>query len=158
MVRDHCLILNPGKRIFCRFSKKLKMIVLARQDWILRLANESEIKEDWQYRLIDKSEEYCLIDYDAEKAQPIVKSILNDLNLFPELRILKQIRLIIIWLSTLSTILLFSIIFFKPDKDFIIDTIATINQNTPQKRQTIPEKEIEKSIIDKIWQTQPEKK
>jgi len=50
----------------------------------------------------------------------------------------------------LSTILLFSIIFFKPDKDFIIDTIATINQNTPQKRQTIPEKEIEKSIIDKI--------
>ncbi len=158
MVRDHCWILNPGKRIFCRFSKKLKMIVLARQDWILRLANESEIKEDWQYRLIDKSEEYCLIDYDAEKAQPIVKSILNDLNLFPELRILKQIRLIIIWLSTLSTILLFSIIFFKPDKDFIIDTIATINQNTPQKRQTIPEKEIEKSIIDKIWQTQPEKK
>ena len=127
------------------------MIILARQDGILRLASESEIKETWQYRMIDKTESYCLIDYDAEKAQPIVKSILNDLDLFPELKILKQIRIFVVVLSILSIFLSSFILIFKPSKEFITEKLEANKQTTAQKKASTEALEM-KSIINQIWQ------
>ena len=101
--------------------------------------------------MIDKTESYCLIDYDAEKAQPIVKSILNDLDLFPELKILKQIRIFVVVLSILSIFLSSFILIFKPSKEFITEKLEANKQTTAQKKASTEALEM-KSIINQIWQ------
>lgn len=67
----------------------------------------------------DSTEKFVLIDLDAGKAQPFVKSILNDLELFPELRMLKIIQIMIAG-SMIVTVLLFIFGMFRypSDKDF----------------------------------------
>lgn len=70
--------------------------ILLREEGILRIWTDADIKIwDWQYKCTDATEMYTFIDLDHGKAQYLVKSILNDLSLFPELRMLKVIQ---IWL------------------------------------------------------------
>lgn len=75
-----------------KISEKKKVILL-REDGILKIWSEKDIKKtDWQYRIQDATENFMLIDIDHGKAQPLVKSILNELDLFPELRMLRKIQ------------------------------------------------------------------
>lgn len=104
-------------------KKKLEIVkeepknILVIEDGILRIGKQEDLKKnDWQYRMEDATKNYMLIDLDRGKAQPIVKSILNELDLFPEMRMLKLIQAMLLTVLVLILILFALDIFIKPTR------------------------------------------
>ena len=101
----------------------------------MKLGRDSDIDyENWQYRMEDATKSYVLIDLDSAKAQPLVKSILNDLNLFPELRMLKVIQAMIGIVSILMTVLFMVALYRFPSKEILEESFKKLETkyNSPQ--------------------------
>jgi len=96
-----------------------KQIILIMENWILRIGSEKELtKENWYYRKTDSSGVYTLIDYDNSSLQPLVKTVLNEVMDFPEIKLLKMVRffqIVAILLMIIGVWLMFS----RPDKEFV---------------------------------------
>lgn len=123
-------------------------IILIREDGILRVWAQKDLKPwDWQYRITNATGQFTLIDIDHGKAMPLVKSILNDLSLFPELRILRVIEYTLFATSLILILMGTFTIMRSPNKADIADfgkNVATAATNA--KLTTSPIDQIKQAI------------
>lgn len=118
--------------------------ILVHENGVLRIWDKDDFKPyDWQYRVIDKSDRYMLIDLDKEKAAPLVKSILNDLDLFPELRMLRLAHWLLYLVIFLSFIFPAYIAYFWAKTDGL-----AVIQKTLEEMKASPTKKPWSSIED----------
>lgn len=117
------------------------MVILLREEGILKIGSEKDIKAgDWQYRISDASEGYMLIDLDHGKAQYLVKSILNDLSLFPELRMLKILQITLYACTALVLFLwVYSLAKISSSEKSVIESITLSRQSKDTAEKKIKE-------------------
>ncbi len=146
-------------------KKKLEIVkeepknILVIEDGILRIGKQEDLKKnDWQYRMEDATKNYMLIDLDRGKAQPIVKSILNELDLFPEMRMLKLIQAMLLTVLVLILILFALDIFIKPTRWYMADMEKRMTDSAIAEKKVDPKTKFEeliKSQAKKWVQTVP---
>ena len=122
--------------------------ILIVEDWILFEWNEDNLKDEkWTYKVRDQEWKFLLVDKDKSKAQPMVKTILNEIDLFPELKMLKIIQWMLLLLIVIGTIwVLYEFARLPTVKDFerLETKINSLSWSTNKK--IIPEEEIKRII------------
>lgn len=137
----------------------MEKVILVREKGTLRVWTEEDLKgEEWKYVITDKTGEYTLLDLDNTKAQFFVKAILNELELFPELRMLRMIQwmLVVLLLVCITTM---SRSFFIPTKNFLIESLKKESaekssiQTVPRTAEEEKKKRIEEILNKSIPKT-----
>lgn len=109
-----------------------KQIIVIKDNMIFE-GNTKEFEKNNEYYRIE-NDNICVIDYDKTKVRPFVKSILNRIWIFPEVRLLKWSMLMQVIIGVL--LFLFVVIMSPSDKPLkestkqIIDAISKINVQT----------------------------
>ncbi|HSW98195.1 MAG TPA: hypothetical protein VLF89_10300 [Candidatus Saccharimonadales bacterium] len=113
----------------------------------MRIGDREDLKKnDWQYRMEDATKSYMLIDLDRGKAQPIVKSILNELDLFPEMRMLKLIQVMLLTAIILIFMLFLIDILIKPTRGYMADMEKRLSDKSVAEKKLDPKTKFEELI------------
>ena len=109
-----------------------KQIIIIK-DWLIFDGDPKEILKNNEFYRVE-NETVCIIDYDKSKVRPYVKSILNRIWIFPEMKLLKWSMLMQVIIGVL--LFLFVVIMSPSEKPLkestkqIIDAISKISVKT----------------------------
>ena len=109
-----------------------KQIIIIK-DWLIFDGDPKEILKNNEFYRVE-NETVCIIDYEKSKVRPYVKSILNRIWIFPEMKLLKWSMLMQVIIGVL--LFLFVVIMSPSEKPLkestkqIIDAISKISVKT----------------------------
>lgn len=107
-------------------ESKIKTVYVLHKG-ILKLGSLEDLsRESWAYRVYDTTGTVVVVNYDLNDAVPFVKTILNEVADFPEIRLLEGIRLLVLIIMAVLLLMVLPLTFFTLWTSHFDESIARI--------------------------------